>query len=61
MYNVVTYEVKKGFFGTNIEKADQEMAEYLNEQEQNGWELVSISEMNTDSKTFVYKMVFKNK
>jgi len=61
MYKVFTYEVKKGLFGTNMEKADRAMEEFLNEQDQNGWELVSLSEMNTDTKTFIYKMVFKKK
>lgn len=61
MYKVFTYEMKKGFFGTSVEKSDRAMEEFLNEQDQNGWELISISEMNTDTKTFVYKMVFKKK
>lgn len=59
MYQVFTYEVKTGLFGANIEKADKQMEDFLNAQEKNGWELVSISEMNTNGKSFVYKMVFK--
>ncbi len=59
MYQVFTYEVKTGLFGANVEKADKQMEDFLNAQEKNGWELVSISEMNTNSKSFVYKMVFK--
>ena len=59
MYKVITYEVKTGFLGTNTAKCDQQMESFLNEQEKAGWQLVSISEMNTDSRSFVYKMVFK--
>ena len=59
MYKVVTYEVKTGLFGAKTAKVDAQMEEYLNLEEKNGWALVTMTEMNTDTKSFVYKMVFK--
>ena len=59
MYKVVTYEVKTGLFGVKMAKVDAEMEEYLNLEEKNGWALVTMTEMDTDTKSFVYKMVFK--
>ena len=59
MYKVVTYEVKTGLFGANVAKVDAQMEEYLNSEAKNGWELVTMTEMNTSTKSFVYKMVFK--
>ena len=59
MFKVLTYEVKTGFFGSKIEKADEEMTNFLNTLEKNGWILVTMTEMNTDGRNFVYKMVFR--
>ena len=59
MYQVITYEVKSGFFGANTEKTDKQMEEFLNKQESLGWHLVSMTEMNTNSKSWNYKMIFK--
>lgn len=59
MYKVMTYEISSGFFGVKTEKADKELSQFINDQEAEGWEFVSLSEMNTGSRSFVYKMVFK--
>jgi len=59
MYKVVTYEIKTGLFGANTAKSDAEMEQFLNKTENDGWCLVSMTEMNTDSRSFIYKMVFK--
>ena len=59
MYKVVTYEIKTGLFGANTAKSDAAMAQFLNEQENDGWCLVSMREMNADSRSFVYELVFK--
>ena len=59
MYKVLTYEVKTGMLGVNMQKADLKMENFLNDMEKDGWQLISLSEMDTNSKSFVYKMVFK--
>lgn len=59
MYKIVTYEIKTGLFGANTAKSDAEMVEFLNAKEKEGWCLVSMTEMDTNSRSFVYKMVFK--
>lgn len=60
MYTVTTYEIKTGLFGgVNMAKADAQIATFINTYEKNGWSLVCMTEMNTDSKSFMYKMVFK--
>lgn len=61
MYKVVSYETKCGLFGANIQKADAKMEEFINEYEKNGWELVSMTSLETSSKSFDYKMIFKKK
>ena len=57
MYQVITYTVKTGFFGTKESKVDSEMTAFLNMYEQNGWILVSMTEMDMDG--LIYKMVFR--
>ena len=61
MYKVETYEIKTGIFGASIAKSDAQLGEFLNAQYAAGWELVAMSEMNSDSKNFQYKLVFKKK
>ena len=60
-YFVTTYAMKSGFFGTNVEKEDKRLTDYLNLMNSTGWELVSMSEMNSDDRSFVYKLVFRAK
>ena len=59
MYKVFTYEVRSGLLGTNIAKMDKQLEDYLNAQEKLGWILVAMTEMGTDSRNFVYKLVFR--
>ena len=59
MYKVMTYDIPCGLFGVKTEKADKELAQFINNQAAEGWELVSLTEINTTSKSFVYKIVFK--
>ncbi len=58
-FKVVTYEMKSGLFGTNVNKADNEMSNYLNKMAEEGWECISIATFDTSSKNFMYKIVFK--
>ena len=59
IYKVFTYEVRSSLLGTNIAKMDKQLEDYLNAQEKLGWILVAMTEMRTDSRNFVYKLVFR--
>ncbi len=62
MYVVKTYTIFAGLFGSvKIARADEELAKFLNEQEKLGLELVAMTEINSNSKDFSYKFVFKQK
>ncbi|MBQ8341924.1 MAG: DUF4177 domain-containing protein [Clostridia bacterium] len=61
MYKVISIEFKSGLFGTNIQKLDDQMSDILNKYEKQGWELVALTEMDTNRKQYSYKFVFKSK
>ena len=62
MYVVKTYTIFAGLFGSvKIAKADEELGKFINDQAKLGLELVAMTEMNTNSIDYSYKLVFKQK
>ena len=61
MYKVESLEIKSGLFGTTYAKTDAQIADFINAHESEGWELVSMNEINSDSKNFWYRFTFKKK
>ena len=62
MYKVISMEFKTGLMGgVNITKQDTQMEQILNKYEAQGFELVTISEVEVSGKNFVYRFVFKSK
>lgn len=60
MYRVITHTMSSGLFGsTNISKQDKEIEKILNEQENLGWEFVSLTQLDTSGSAWVYKLVFR--
>ncbi|MBP5445550.1 MAG: DUF4177 domain-containing protein [Acholeplasmatales bacterium] len=61
VYRVVKYDMKTGIVlgGTNFEKQNTILENYLNEQDNAGWELLSITSLPTDGKKFEYELVFR--
>ena len=59
MYKVETCEIKCSVRGVKVTKMDDRLAEILNQHEAEGWELVTMTELNSKSKNFTFKLVFK--
>ena len=61
-YRVDTYIMKSGFFGgTNFEKQNEVLEDYLNQMDEIGWSLISITSIPIDSKSFSFELVFRKK
>ena len=61
-YYATVYAMKSGLLtGTNFEKENKKLVEYLENAGKNGWELVSMTSLPNNSKEFTYELVFKRK
>ena len=58
MYKTFNYEFKTGMFHS-AQKADEEFEKFLNDMEKDGWVLVTMTELSTGGKNFVFKLVFR--
>lgn len=60
MYFVTTYATKTNIFGsTNTQKADKELSDFINGFANDGWALVTMTQIDTSGREFCYKLVFK--
>ena len=59
MYKVETYDVKCSVRGTKTVKMDDYLTAIINKHEQDGWNLVSMTELGSKTKNFTFQMVFK--
>ncbi len=61
VYHVTTITIKTGFFGKTKETMDAELEDELNELAQQGYEIVSICPVMSDSRDFEYQVIYKKK
>ena len=59
MYKVDLYIMKSGLFGTKMREENAALAEFLNLQEKNGWHLVSMCQLQSNSNDFQFQLVFR--
>ena len=59
-YFVDTYTMKAGILGgTNFAKENEKFKNYLEDKDYHGWEVVSISNLNSGGKQFSFEIVFR--
>ncbi len=59
-YYVETYTMKAGLLGgTNFAKENEKFKNYLLNMDAHGWEVVSVCNLDTGGKQYVFEVVFK--